>query len=180
MRKREEQLEMNYNKAQRRLYNEEFTRLKKAVAARLFTDEGLSRAFPAVSGTLLREASSRHAHFTLLSALGKTNCWRCSLPMTVETYSLDHKQPWLDEDVSLFWDPDNIGYSHKSCNSREARKPTKKNLRDEDRWCYKCQMFLPYEHWPPSKRLRADFCCRACATKERMAQKNKTTLPRAR
>lgn len=55
------------------------------------------------------------------------NCYRCGLPMTRETFSIEHKTPWLDssDPVGLFFDLDNIGFSHHSCNVKSARKLNK-------------------------------------------------------
>ena len=46
---------------------------------------------------------------------------------TVEGLSIEHKTPWLDRENAkeLFWDLDNIAFSHLSCNSG-ARKQTVK------------------------------------------------------
>jgi hypothetical protein len=45
--------------------------------------------------------------------------------MTREDFSIDHKTPWLDTDspVDLFFDLENIAYSHKGCNARAASRP---------------------------------------------------------
>lgn len=59
-------------------------------------------------------------------------CHRCGEEMTRETFSIDHKDDWLDSDdpVERFFDLKNISFSHFSCNYRAARKPTKHS--DED------------------------------------------------
>lgn len=56
-------------------------------------------------------------------------CFRCGGELTRETFSIDHKVPWLDtEDPrKAFFDLDNIAFSHKSCNYGEARRPEKGN-----------------------------------------------------
>lgn len=57
---------------------------------------------------------------------GRT-CYRCGEEMTRESFSVDHKQPWLDSEapVQMFFDLNNIAYSHKSCNYGDSRKPHK-------------------------------------------------------
>lgn len=62
------------------------------------------------------------------------NCFRCNLPMTRETFSIEHKTPWLDSDdpVGLYFDLNNIDFSHHSCNVREARSSNKKYNTDEE------------------------------------------------
>lgn len=57
----------------------------------------------------------------------KTNqntCFHCSKEMTRETFSVEHKIPWLDssDPITLFYSIGNIAFSHKSCNISAARK----------------------------------------------------------
>jgi len=62
------------------------------------------------------------------------NCFRCGGPLTRETFSIEHKTPWLDSDdpVGLFFDLDNIDFSHHSCNVKAARTPNKKYYSKEE------------------------------------------------
>lgn len=64
----------------------------------------------------------------LFSHVKDTPCHHCGKPLTRETFSIEHKTPWLDSDnpVELFFDLDNISYSHLSCNSGAARKTAQK------------------------------------------------------
>ena len=51
-------------------------------------------------------------------------CFRCGAEIkNLRDFSLDHKIPWLHnkEPKKLFWDLDNIAFSHLSCNSRDSR-----------------------------------------------------------
>jgi hypothetical protein len=54
--------------------------------------------------------------FKLLQELKRTECFRCGKEMTQDDYSLDHKKDWLDGDPTLFWDLENISFSHMRCN----------------------------------------------------------------
>lgn len=58
--------------------------------------------------------------FRLLCEAGKDKCSRCSLSLTRNTFSIDHKTPWLDsaDPVKLFFDLENISFSHMACNFR--------------------------------------------------------------
>ncbi len=72
--------------------------------------------------------------FLLLCKLGENVCVRCNGDITtVEQLSLEHKIAWLDNDVVLFWDLNNIAFSHLSCNISAGRRPTKKYMSDEER-----------------------------------------------
>lgn len=63
----------------------------------------------------------------LFSFICKTehSCFRCGLPLTRDTFSIDHIEPWLDSEdpVKSFFDLGNISFSHISCNSKAARRP---------------------------------------------------------
>lgn len=51
-------------------------------------------------------------------------CYQCGGELTRETFSVEHKVPWLDSEdpVGLFFDLNNITFSHLSCNSSAARR----------------------------------------------------------
>lgn len=51
-------------------------------------------------------------------------CWRCNLPMSRDTFSIEHKVPWLHAEnaAELYFDLDNVTYSHQTCNSAASRK----------------------------------------------------------
>lgn len=55
--------------------------------------------------------------------------------MTRQTFSIEHKEPWLDsaDPLGMYFDMANISFSHISCNTSEARrKPRKDPSRPED------------------------------------------------
>ncbi len=54
-------------------------------------------------------------------------CFRCGNPITGGDFNIDHKVPWLDSDdpVGLYFDLDNISFSHDSCNKAAARRPNR-------------------------------------------------------
>lgn len=78
---------------------------------------------------------------------GGHKCYRCGEELQRDNFSIEHKEPWLDSGnpVQLFFDLNNIAYSHLSCNVSAARRTNKKynsaaerkvvnNLRDRNRW----------------------------------------------
>lgn len=60
-------------------------------------------------------------------------CYRCGGNLTRETFSIEHKESWLDshDPVGLYFDLDNIAFSHFSCNISAANSGRKvhKNVR---------------------------------------------------
>lgn len=61
--------------------------------------------------------------FKFVTDSGHT-CFRCGEPMTRDTFSIDHKTPWLhtNDPLATYFDLDNIAFSHKMCNSGIARR----------------------------------------------------------
>lgn len=66
---------------------------------------------------------------------GEDYCHVCKEQMCREDFSIEHKEPWLhsDDPVGLFFDINNITYSHKSCNYSNARRPNKVYESEQDR-----------------------------------------------
>ena len=62
--------------------------------------------------------------FLLVKQSGRDICVRCGKTIdSVNELSIEHIRSWLDVDVSLFWDLDNIGFSHRRCNIPDRRGP---------------------------------------------------------
>ncbi len=68
--------------------------------------------------------------FSLVVRCGDDICFRCGEKITnPKDLSVEHKKEWMGESVALFWDLDNIAFSHRSCNVNRhclARKKRKK------------------------------------------------------
>ncbi len=70
----------------------------------------------------------REIFFSFLKRLGENVCFRCGKEIeTSSDVTVDHKAPWLDEDTTLFWNLDNIAFSHFSCNCRYSRGGRRKH-----------------------------------------------------
>lgn len=72
-------------------------------------------------------ASHRLVKDVLWKLIKQTNqdkCCKCGELMSRETYSIEHLIPWLDSEnpIELYFDLDNISFSHLSCNAADARK----------------------------------------------------------
>ena len=62
--------------------------------------------------------------FALIAETEKDTCFQCGKRIEdVDNLSVEHKIPWLDSNnpVGLFFDLDNIAFSHLSCNASAAR-----------------------------------------------------------
>lgn len=81
--------------------------------------------------------------FHLLKKHGENKCFKCAETIeTVEDLSVEHKSPWEGISAELFWDLENIAFSHLHCN-----RPHRYNFRIEvepgHAWCTKCQREKP-------------------------------------
>ena len=63
----------------------------------------------------------------LIETTGQDACCKCGEPMSRETFSIEHVTPWLDSDdpVGLYFDLDNVGFSHLRCNIKDAKNGRK-------------------------------------------------------
>ena len=55
-------------------------------------------------------------------------CFQCGEELERDSFSIEHKEPWLDSDnpKGSFFDQNNIAFSHLSCNAAAARQPHQK------------------------------------------------------
>jgi hypothetical protein len=80
--------------------------------------------------------------FRLVQRLGEDTCYRCGLKIeTVKDLSIEHKQPWFDVNPSLFWDLDNVAFSHLSyCNAGNRRRGVERLTGENGTgWCSGCE-----------------------------------------
>ncbi|QFP93877.1 hypothetical protein [Pectobacterium phage Wc4-1] len=65
--------------------------------------------------------------FKFVCDSGKNKCHHCGEPMMRDTFSVEHKTPWLDSDnpIELYFNLNNIGFSHLSCNIKASRNGRK-------------------------------------------------------
>lgn len=82
------------------------------------------------SGRLIKDTLWR-----LIVESKQDSCFQCGEKMSRENFSVEHKVPWLDSEdpLFLFFDQENISFSHHLCNLKAARRPAKKYNSPEDR-----------------------------------------------
>lgn len=84
----------------------------------VFRDLELGMNYGAAQGRLYRLVL-----FTVVQKAGLDTCYRCGKKIkTARELSIDHKEPWYKSDPALFWDMNNIAFSHLSCNCSHRRK----------------------------------------------------------
>ena len=73
-----------------------------------------------------RSILNKKIMFSFVQRLGLDTCYRCGKTIEdVDNLSVEHKQAWLHEPNAreLFFDLENIAFSHHKCNSGSARAP---------------------------------------------------------
>lgn len=68
--------------------------------------------------------------YNLLCMSNLQQCSKCGGKIEEpENFSIIHKDPWIDSDVSLFWSLDNIAFSHQECGAaRHGEKNMTNNI----------------------------------------------------
>jgi 5-methylcytosine-specific restriction endonuclease McrA len=70
--------------------------------------------------------------FHLLKKINENICFKCgNIIENVSDLSIEHKQPWESRDVALFWDIENIAFSHMKCNRPHSVSGKKYFTREE-------------------------------------------------
>jgi hypothetical protein len=86
--------------------------------------------------------------FSLAQKLGLTKCFQCGEEIkSPKDLSIEHKLPWFEASQDLFWDLDNVAFSHTGCNYSAARKALKKKGPGGTSWCSMCRKFLPKDNF---------------------------------
>lgn len=110
---------------------------------------------------------------SLLQECNKDICYQCGKKIkTVKTLSIEHKQPWLDHPENnndLFWNLNNIAFSHRKCNKPHTHGAIKKRYIGPKGtvWCSKCQIFKKTEYFTKQKNKWSGYhaWCKKCRVK---------------
>jgi hypothetical protein len=87
--------------------------------------------------------------FHLFMKLGDNICFKCGKHIEmISELSIEHIQSWQLNGPELFWDIDNIAFSHLKCNRQSVSKPgsgiARRKIGPEGTaWCSGCKDFLP-------------------------------------
>lgn len=73
--------------------------------------------------------------FDLAGRCDLLTCFACGEEIcTSKELSVEHKQPWEGRDTSLFWDLDNIAFSHRVCNLPHVYPGKQSKRKQGDKW----------------------------------------------
>lgn len=74
--------------------------------------------------------------FHLLVRLQENICFKCRQRIfSVNDLSIEHKQPWEGRDANLFWDLNNVAFSHIVCNRPHNYSGNRKVAPEGMAWC---------------------------------------------
>lgn len=109
--------------------------------------------------------------FSLLVHIDMHHCYVCGDEIgSADDLSIEHIEPWLDREngVELFWDLENIAFSHKTCNRPHTKRNGKSYIAEEapegTAWCSKHQDYLPVDEFSPNRQRNNGYrsMCRDC------------------
>jgi uncharacterized paraquat-inducible protein A len=93
-------------------------------------------------------ATHRLRKMVLFSVLKRHNeavCFKCGKEIgAVEDLSIEHKKPWEGISAELFWDLENIAFSHIQCNRPHTNwggANRKTEAPEGQAWCSSCGLF---------------------------------------
>lgn len=101
--------------------------------------------------------------FHLLKKHDENVCFKCSkLIEKVEDLSVEHKKPWEGISAELFWDIENIAFSHIFCNrpDRPSGGRDSINVPEGTIWCGGCKSPRPVSEFTAGARNQCSSCKR--------------------
>lgn len=100
--------------------------------------------------------------FYMAQQLKMDYCYHCAAQIeTVAEISIEHKIPWLDsaDPKKLFFDLDNIAFSHLVCNSKASRKVAGYTYTKREEFIPECGTLTAYGdgcRCPDCKKVKSD------------------------
>lgn len=94
--------------------------------------------------------------FKFVQETNNDTCFKCKKLITsIKELSIEHKLPWEGRSVELFWDLNNIAFSHLRCNRphrstkgiKHGPHPRRKIGPEGTAWCVGHKLFLPVENF---------------------------------
>lgn len=108
----------------------------------------------------------RRIMFNLIQQLKQDICFRCERRIeSYEDFSIDHKEFWLGINIKLFWDLDNIAFSHFNCNAKVNRQSIIPRIRKVVAGkikCSHCKEFKAVQNFSKGNKYGFQSECRPC------------------
>lgn len=106
--------------------------------------------------------------FNLAIKLNENICFKCNNEIAdINEFTIEHKIAWQGKSNELFWDLDNIAFSHSKCNRPEIFYGRKSKRRKDDLWlCIECEEYLPEDRFSFNKGTPRSWC-KICRVKRK-------------
>jgi hypothetical protein len=121
--------------------------------------------------------------FHLLQKHNENVCIRCNKEIScVDELSIEHIKPWEGISADLFWDLQNIAFSHIACNRPHRNFPENLGRHSEPRvgpegtaWCSGHQSFIPIiDFYEKKDRWNGvNTYCKKCYSEKRKSYKGR-------
>lgn len=102
--------------------------------------------------------------FKYVTLSGDNTCFKCNIDIDkIEEFTIEHKSPWLHENTDLFWDLNNIAFSHRACNKpdrpylNKSGKERRITYPENMVWCNFEKKFLPVENFSKNRSHWSGF-----------------------
>lgn len=103
--------------------------------------------------------------YTYVKKAGDNVCYVCKNYIeTVDEFSIEHKTPWEGISDDLFWDLENIAFSHLKCNRPHRRRISQRITPEGMHWCGGCQDFLSASEFWKGEKGKLKNMCKMCHT----------------
>lgn len=114
--------------------------------------------------------------FDLVKKCGLQTCFKCKEEIKNSAdLTIEHKVPWLNVDPDLFWDLNNIAFSHSKCNipHRQNGGGYSKRVNLDGFWlCLECKEYLPEDYFSATQSSgKPRSWCKACRAKRKRLNK---------
>ena len=110
----------------------------------------------------------RMVMFNLLQRHEENICYKCSkIILKAEDLTLEHKETWQDGGSTLFWDLNNIAFSHRQCNLPKGI--IRREIADGKLWCSSCKEYKPIPCFHRERKQRTGYAllCKDCSNSKR-------------
>jgi hypothetical protein len=110
----------------------------------------------------------RMVMFAVLQRHEENVCFKCGkMILKPEDLTLEHKEAWLEGGALLFWDLNNIAFSHRQCNLREGF--VRREIVDGRLWCSYCKKYKSVSCFHRDKKQRTGYAllCKDCSNFKR-------------
>jgi hypothetical protein len=110
----------------------------------------------------------RMVMFDILQRHEENVCFKCGrIIVKFEDLTLEHKEAWQGGGPTLFWDLNNIAFSHRQCNMPTG--VVRREIIDGALWCSNCKQYKTISCFHRERKQRTGYAliCKDCSNSKR-------------